>query len=484
VSDGTYAASKDILVKTIDNAFDGLTVDAAFVPFRDDTFNTNGSGSMWITGSATAANTTYNQFTYNATTGAYSINVTAQAGKYRFASWLNNNRAEWLPYSSVGSTNYVRAKFYVYNSGSNLSTTAGTYSVPNFNLKLSQRFAVTAVQTIQTHDAVAADLPAYRELAPSTNVALPSLYRMDFDPIDVPFMATGPLVSGLGEGIMSHIEIFSLLSEDAGTIALTEEEIGTYPISALGSVVASQTYDNALLTSANVLDTDLEWDLSGLQPGDYPPAGQTFAGSGTMTNSASGVTFNTVATAANRTANLERTFDGGATTGRMRIAEDELYTIKWHLTSTRNVADQGTIWLKARTAKFGYTNYLQLAGGRTSGLTQNRIIAQQAQVGAGTANPDGGWYTIVMNTPLDGDIRSETNNPVSTEMPVLGNPALPGRGNAATSTYRDIRLAAIAYDTLSVSGLTPASNEDLEAVLFTLDSVVINAYSQIDDGGY
>lgn len=473
VSDGTLAASKDILVKTIDNGFDGLTVDApAFTPFRDDTFDTNGTGTMWVTGGGTASNTAYNQFSHSA--GAYRINVTAQPGKFRIAYW-NNQRLDWMPYSSVGTANYVRAKYYIYNSGSNTTGGAGVYSVPNFNLKLSQRFAVSAVMTIQTHDAIATDLPYYKDLAPSTNPALPSMYRMDFDPVDVPFMTTRTPA----EGIQSSFEIFSLSGEDNGMIAMTEEEIGTYPASALSASKASQVYDNALLTNASTVDQDLEYDMStAAAPGDYPTSIIT-PGAGTMTNSAAGVTFDTTAVGAYpRVALIERTFFGGTNDVRMRIAENEQYKVRFHLASTRPYGTQSTIWLKARAAKFGQSNYLQLGGGTLTG--PNGEIAREATVGAGSLNPDGGWYTLLVNTPLDLDIRPDASGNLATRMPTLGNPTLPGRGVNAASPYRDIRVSVSAYDTLTLlQGIdTP------EAAQFTVDRIELDAYDRVADGGY
>lgn len=478
VSDGTFAASKSIIVKTIDNAPD-TTTSEGFQPFTTDTFETNGAGSSWVTGGATANNTNYNQFSYDPVTGAYKINVTAQAGRFRIAFW-NNQRLDWLPYTHIGSEKYVRVKYYLYNSDSNTTGGHGTYSVPNFNLKLSQRFAVTALLTIQTHDSNALDLSYYKELAPSTNPALPSLYRMDFDPIDIPFMATRTPP----DGIQSAFEIFSLFDVDNGTIAMTEEEIGTYPKSELRVVKASQVYDNALLTHANstVGEVDLEYDLSTIQsPGEYPsgPTGIVTPGRGTMASSAAGVTYDTTAVPANRVAYIERTFFAGDDkAARMRIAEGEQYTIRYHLASTRPTSNQSTIWLKARAAKFGYTNYLQIGGGQLQGV--GGLMSRQATVGAGTENPDAGQYTILMNTPLDGDIRPEIAGPINVKMPNLGAATHPGRGENLPSAYRDIRVGVAAYDTLTAFSEAAAD----EAAQFTVERIEINAYDRIGDGAF
>jgi hypothetical protein len=477
VSDGTQAASKDIIVNTVDNGFDSVTVPPGFNSYSDDTFDSN-NPTFWQTTGATLGDTSLNTPSHDGSVGAYRVQVNSVASRYKFLQWYNQ-RLDWMPYSQVGTEKYVRAKYYMYNTGTN-GNTASYSNCPSFNMKLASRFAVTTELFVQTHDnSQPANNPMYAHLAPSTNPATPSVYRVDYDPIDVPFLST----QTPEEGIQSAFEAFVIHPEDNGIIGMTEEVLGTYPASSLtGTPLAEQDYDGTLLTSANSLDTNESID-SGVPAGTFPPT--TANAGGSITNSGSGasatVTFNTSTVASNKIGHLERLFYAGADgSQRIRVAENEQYKIRWHITSTRPTSTQGWMWLNNRTANFGYTQYLQIAGGQTSGGT-NQSIARQALPGVGSLNPDkdgsenGGWYTVLMYTPLNGDIRSETAASVATELPELS--AAPDRGSSTSPSAKDIRVTFVVYDTLSSNGGTEAA----EAAIFTVDRIEITAWPAVQD---
>jgi len=485
VSDGTYAASKDILVKTIDNASDSATQEVPGVtPFSSDTFSTdNRNANGWTTGGATSGDPALNSFTWDSGTGAYRITVAStvtsgELNRYRFAYWVNN-RPDWLPYpTQIGTGKYVRAKYYMYNSGSTAQTAS-----PNFNLRLQQPFAVTSVVHVQTHDSVIGDIEEYQELRPSSNSALPSVYRIDFDPIDVPYFQTAS--SGINpaqpyEGVQSSFEVFSLFPQDNGQLSMTQLDLGTYPISAIAPSVFAQTYDGTLLTDAQSVDVKQDFNVADPsidKIGEYPPV---LTGTGTVTNVGTGPTasvrFQTTSTPSTVIANVEREFYAGANGAlRMRIAPDEQYLIKWKLSSTIATSVQGTIWLKARAAAFGYTTYLQMLGGFSGGNSQP--ISRQALPGTGTSVTNG-EYMMIMNTPLDPDIRADVPGTLAQKMPNLMNPAIIERGNgsAAISRYRDIRVKAIGYDTLSTG-----AGYETERVDYSLQRIDLTAHPRVSD---
>jgi hypothetical protein len=492
VSDQTYVASKDIFVRTIDNSNDSASSEA-FEPFRDDTFSTNGSGVMWVTNGATRTVAALNTLAYEPSTGAYRINVfTTATGattkRYRFAYW-HNQRQDWLPISQVGTSKYVRAKFHVYNSG---SPTAA--DVPNFNLRLSQRFGITSALHILGHDLNGAGNANYVDLKPSTNPSLPSIYRTDFDPMNVPWMTTtapgpGPQTE---EGIQSGFEVFELAPNAQGSLFMTELEIGTYPISALGTPTFSQLMDGVLITNANSATLDKNFNLNPLPSGGSTAIGEfpsSAAGTGTITETNDGlsngaVTFDTVAVPTDRIGDLERTFYPGAVLAqRMRIAENEQYVSRWHITSTRSTSTQGSLWLKTRTASFGYNVFLQFPGG---GTNVNREMVREMLPGVGCKNPDqlvanenGGWYTQLLTTPLDPDIRNDVPGTLLTKMPTFAAASHPARGVEAASGFRDIRHEAIVYDTLSA---VAGDNAHLAEVSnFTIDKIETRAYTRVED---
>jgi hypothetical protein len=477
VSDGSQVASQEIIVKTVDNTFDALTGGSPYDPYYDETFDTQHAG--WLTGGATVALPGSNTLTYNGTTGAYTITVfTNGTGTYKFAYWYGD-RPFWLPYSEVGTDKYVRAKYYMYATGQ----TGGTANIPNFNLKLQNRFAVTTQLLVQTHDETSpGDLTAYQELRPSTDPNNPSLYRVDFDPIDVPFLSTNTNVSGQGEGIQPSFEAFVLFSTDNGTIGMTELEMGTYPISALGTPVASQVRTAAQVGENPTASVDTRYNVViGAAAGVKPTTENTNLGS--IGGSGAGTAFDSTPVPTDRIGYLDRLFSAGATTERMRIAPNELYRIRYHITSNRPTSTQGWIWLQTRAARFGWNVYLQLAGGGQTGTS--RGIAREALPGTGSLNPDelnpgenGGWYTVLMNTPLDTDIAPDRgDNTIAGDFPTIN--AAPDRGDPATSTYGDIRVHAQVYDSLSQLGL---AETNAEASVFLVDRIEIDAYTQIQDG--
>ena len=101
--------------------------------------------------------------------------------------------------------------------------------------------------------------------------------------------------------------------------------------------------------------------------------------------------------------------------------------------------------------------------------------------GIGCLNPDkigsenGGWYTVLMYTPMSNDIRPEfpPGTPLSVRMPLVA--AEPGPGVSAPSR-RDVRFGAALIDTLSL-GLTA----DLERGNFTIDRIEVSVYGAIPD---
>ena len=122
-----------------------------------------------------------------------------------------------------------------------------------------------------------------------------------------------------------------------------------------------------------------------------------------------------------------------------------------------------------------------LAGAFGSSSYYNQEIARQVQPGVGCQIADqlvpgesGGWYTIIMASPLNVDIRPEfPGQPLATRMPVLT--AEPGPGENSSSN-RDLKLAALVYDTISV-GL----GAEAEGGNYTIDRIEVRAYNLVED---
>jgi uncharacterized repeat protein (TIGR01451 family) len=489
-----FGAEEDLQLND-NSATDELSV-GGLASSEDDTLDNSseqppGSPDGWSQEGLTNGDPELTLGSFDETCGAYRTRVFSAPGRFRLAGWFNN-RQDWLPYDQIGSSNYVRAKFYMYAQPPSGSF-ADIREYPNFNLRLATRFAVTTTLQVNSHDHTdPANLSWQQELRPSTDPANPSVYRLDFDPIDVPY-----LNSATGEGILSGFEVYSLDSTDDAYLGLTELAIGCYPASQLDSSNALQTKIYAVSdTDAGNLKifnsaTDFR-ECNYALPPEGSPNGTPLVTDmetplGNETESPAGVTLDTLAVPADRIGFIERSFYAGdpdgspGYTNRIRIAENQQYKIRWHVTSTRATSDQAWLWLSQRSVKFGYTQFLQLAGGHGSNGAANLALIHQSVPGVGCENPDkdgsenGGWYTVLMNTPMSRDIRPEFAPGVALSVRMPQITGLPGPGENSASN-RDVKLAASIYD--STSAGTGAANE---AGLFTIDRIEVSSFPQVQD---
>ena len=183
-----------------------------------------------------------------------------------------------------------------------------------------------------------------------------------------------------------------------------------------------------------------------------------------------GVTLDSSAVAADRVGIIAREFLPGYTFPTLvRVEEGKQYKVRWHVTSTQNSNRNTMFRMRARTVKFAYSQKFELGGawgtgGQYGQPNANNAIAQQTLPGIGCLNPDryttdtqGGWYTLLMYTPMSADIRSEfaAGTPLAVRMP--GICGQPGPGVDAASR-RDLRVGCDLLDTLS-SGLVSRSRE-------------------------
>src|SRR5205823_2125689 len=72
------------------------------------------------------------------------LNVFSDPSRFRVTGWVFN-RSEWMPYSAIGSTNYVRAKYYVFLNRGIVSSPqggiqVGLNAIPNFRVRAANRF--------------------------------------------------------------------------------------------------------------------------------------------------------------------------------------------------------------------------------------------------------------------------------------------------------------------------------------------------------
>ena len=206
---------------------ENTTVEGAFQVLVDDTFTTQAN---WFPFAPDQPGLMSTQYDVPGT--ALKVNVVADPVRFRINGWFTLQQG-YVPYASIGPDNLVRGKFYVY-AGAQANPGNGT-EIPNVRVRLSNRFAVGSLLEIFNHlNSDPASLPFAQELRPSTLATSPSLYRVDFDQVDVPYLAANAAT----EGIMRAFEALSFDPQDNGYVALAECIVGIYPAAALDPCVA------------------------------------------------------------------------------------------------------------------------------------------------------------------------------------------------------------------------------------------------------
>ena len=297
---------------------------------------------------------------------------------------------------------------------------------------------------------------------------------------------------------MTGFDVFTLDAHDDGYLAMTEREMGTYPASLIADGAALQTkvYAPSATDAGNLRIFNSATDYRAFKyipaPGGSPAgtfSALEYTGAlGAYAESIAGVTLDTTAVASDRIGFMERSFFAGGSDGsadyanRIRVDAGRQYKVRWHITSTQTTTQQAWLWLLHRSVKYAYQQSLQLAGGWGSNGSGNLATIRQSVPGIGCLNPDqatpgenGGWYTILYNSPLDEEIRPEfpSGTPMTTRMPNIMSQ--PGSGVDASSV-RDIKLAVQVYDSISQGSGWPT-----EGANFTIDRIEVRVFDKVED---
>jgi hypothetical protein len=484
VSDGTNVTSQDTLVNSEDDGFDALSPSCTYSTAQDDNFttdvsNANPAGPGWFYSEGADINNLASGI-YEAGAQSLSIQVGVQpVPGFTITNWAST-LPDWMPYGFVGSSNVARGKFYVYAAGQSPAT---ANRIPDLRLKLSNGVAVASTLEV-LHTNNFADDNFGAELAPSFNSAAPSIYRVDYDPVDVPVLAANAGPSGLG-GIQRTFEAYGITPQNNGKIHLTQSEIGVYPLTCTPfSVAPSKSY--AAADFANFDGTNYDaYRLVGFGPGNPGSADRTAGQIPVITHSgATGVTLSSIAMPSSNLGLAVADFTPfGKVAGSVvpadyaalvRVEEGKQYSIRWHMTSTRQTNLQSQIRLRSKSARFNWSQKLEIGSAWPSNNATVQQIAQQTLPGVGTANPDGGWYHMILHTPLSGDIRADIAGPITTKMPLLS--AAPGPGSTTADLRRAVQIGVDLVDTISAN-----ANAPLEQGLFVIDEVQIRTHNLVAD---
>ncbi|MCX7718285.1 MAG: hypothetical protein N2111_07780 [Candidatus Sumerlaeaceae bacterium] len=467
-----------------------------FTTFTSNTFDTDelrpfGSLSGWsvfdfdTTGLATAF--------YDPGPGAYVARIWPDPNRYRI-SGVVSNFSEWLPYGLIGPDRIVRAKYYMYHT--NQTDPLDASQIPNLRVRVSFRFAVNSMLEVFHHLSLdPANEALCAELRPSSNPSAPSLYRVDMDPVDIPALWANP-----AEGVLRIFEAYALEPQENGDIGMTECVIGTYPAGLLFDPASTGVLRRVLEPNLNdagslalattATELTIRNVIFGTFPGDNPSPDWSDQPRGTYTEAgllsgdvAAGITLDTQAVPTSRVGIVSREFHPGpnrAAASYVRMEPGRQYSIRWHLTSTQQANLNAQIRLRARSLKFAWSQKFEIGGARSAGAANN-LIAGQSLPGIGTGNADrigtehGGWYTLLMHTPLSLEIRPEypPGTPLQVRMPLISSEPGP---NVDAPSRRDLFLGLDLIDTFSQN---PAAREERGRV--SLDRIEVRVHDLVPD---
>jgi hypothetical protein len=442
---------------------DALSGGSQFTQVYDDPVTSTATSGWTLTAAIPASVATGDHDSAN---GAIRTRVSSDPSRYRVGEWITN---VVVPYGSVGSNNWVRGKFYVYAQG---MVPNQSNVIPAIRMRLMQRFMIANTLELWTHTPGIPALETYgADLRPSSDPNNPSVYRVDYDPPEIPQNVNNPST----EGVQLSFSGYTNVSADNGTVALTEAVLGTYP-----AILGSQAKEYAGSGITQSVNEPAEvyslYFPSGSGDG-YLPSPDT-ATKPTVTAGANGVTVDSTSSAfgvdgsGNRRVGVVHYYvELGAYDQRVRFEEGKLYQVRYHITSTRDSNKQAQMRLFLRFGAYLYNLLYEVGGARALPGAEARALAWQQLPGVGNQNPDkelpgenGCWYTLLLSSPLNGEIRPDVSGPITTKMPNLTS--LPGPGVNTDSPRRDLKIGFGLVDSFS-------SGSDLndEGMLYTVDKI-------------
>lgn len=463
--------------------------------------------------------------------------VRASSHRYRILGWTNPTG---VSYPGAGS--YLRGKFYVYT---NNAAADAVNKYPNFRARLQNGGAQDGAVNVgysstgnsggNTGDGSldyasfndpASEISSGQYLKPSRLSTKPSLYRVDYDPVDVPAAGAQP--------IQPTWEAFAFQDPAAATIYLAQCTILTYP--ALTDAAGAQifAYNRATTAASQGIQTvDNVTVFSGRAFGGFNVENNftfgyrqhLFIGSNNAVETeAAGTTGLMIDTGAGNTAENDKFIVGivdaqySANASKARIQSGKLYRGRFYATSdvvttaaSAATEKQGNIRFRLQSADGVISCYNEIQGGGLQNKTayntgsdanyRDNVIAGQALPGVNSVNPefdgtltpagfDGGWYTVMMDTPLDLDIRRDVGGTIASAFGNLAAAPGPGSSLPATATFpssRDIKTGIDAYTVpknLQIGATLITGYADANRAKVATTAIKLFEYDQIDDGTY
>jgi len=491
-SDGTNVTTKDILVKTIDNTTDTLTSSGGtFTVVQDDvlTITTNGGqDNGWSHFDQVGALRTQSQGYDAANTALLATVASSGSNDWSTFGWITNgaNGTQSLTYAAVGTGKIVRAKFFMFASG---QTGTASNQVPDLRMRVAHRFAITANLIVQSGGGISGD-PLGADIQPSKVPGSPSIYKVDLDSPDTPRLVT----NAANEAYLRAFELYDSDGFANGNIAMTEAQIGTYQAvfvadqgPSLSPVTASTGLIKSYVGGASGGDfgalTGIPGSSSGTNSANNAAYVQKYnglaldngGGQPVVQSNANGMGMDTLAVETDRLGICAYDMFGGTeeyprtTATRQlsaRVESGKLYKVKFHMTATKNSNSQCLIRLRAKSLAFSWTSTLEINGSAVGG--NSTLIVTEFAPGVGNQIPaadrilgdtTGGWYNVLMSSPMDSDIRAS--------QPALAAQDPPGvTTNVASNSVsrRDIGVGVDLIDDFGGVGATESGQIQLDKV--------------------
>lgn len=259
--------------------------------------------------------------------------------------------------------------------------------IPNMRMMLRVRYAMDNTAMWQ-FDPTISD-PETNQImlanAPSTDTLHPTHYHVDFQPIPVPAMFD-PTPQEMKGAIMNY----SMYPNEQGNLNVIEADIERYPAPEDNEGTVIRTYASKDLASGYGYVS--RYNFSNPDPTLGTPNSCPIATTGTQ-----GITLDS--TFVPQTGLSAVGYDFVPIDGNEPIMKaGKTYRVRYHLASNTDSNNMPQIRLRARSAKFSYTNMMDIANSKGAGTLTN-LIASQAQPGVGSLNPfrratetQGGYY--------------------------------------------------------------------------------------------
>lgn len=483
------ASILDIAVSAVDrcgneSARRQLSLRLATQRRADVYFNTSAwryAGDSWLGNGTAGVLADYDSANYALRLRVASA-TSQDAPRTRMGGWYAGTTANTITYGDVGPNQYLRAKFYVYAAGQQDPNQKN--QIPAFSMRVGSRFAVTSNLEVTPHLNALSQGDKYSlELAPSTNPGRPSVYRVDYDPVDVSYLASNPT-----DPIYMSFAVNCFDWQDNGNVCLKETALYTYPTALLpdDTISLKKTY----YAAAGDMDTRdgaasaycLQFDPL---PGEgAPPIARYTTGPylPTVTTSTLGTHYNSASVPTSQVGIIEHYFTPNRFgvfpwSSSPRVQENKQYKIRFHVTSTQHTSRQSPLWLYTRSIGYSWVQKIEFGGSWAvdNANDPSTLIIRQAQPGVETEIADG-WYNVLMTSPMSTDIRSDwpDGTPLSTSMPNIYNQPGPG---VNSFSWRELCCGVMLIDTLNSN----PSAEKYEVGDFTIDRVQVREYEAIAD---